>query len=61
MLFKKYDMSKKKDTVKIEVSSKEAELIMAIRNYVDSYPDGHPKLLEYAQDLFDDLVDVRKK
>lgn len=54
-------MSKKKDTVKIEVSSKEAELIMAIRNYVDSYPDGHPKLLEYAQDLFDDLVDVRKK
>jgi hypothetical protein len=40
------------------LNEKEAELIEAIRNYRLSYPDGYPQLLWYAQQLFDDLVDM---
>jgi hypothetical protein len=40
----------------LEVNEYEAELIFAIRNYVKSYPDGYPELLDYAQRLFDDLT-----
>lgn len=36
----------------------EADLIEAARNYVRSYPDGHPELLWYAQELFDEIVEV---
>ena len=44
------------ETLKILVNEKEADLIAAIRNYVKSYPDGYPELLDYAQRLFDELV-----
>jgi len=40
------------------LNEKEAELIEAIRNYRLSYPGGYPQLLWYAQQLFDDLVDM---
>ncbi len=43
-------------TTKMALSDREADLIAAIRNYVKSYPDGYPELLDYAQRLFDDLV-----
>lgn len=49
---------KKERNIKIKVTSDEEELITAIRNYCDSYPDGYPKLLEYAQDIFDRLTDM---
>lgn len=42
----------------MRVTDEEEELIMAIRNYCDSYPNGHPDLLEYAQDKFDRLTDM---
>ncbi|MCM1077860.1 MAG: hypothetical protein NC344_06820 [Bacteroidales bacterium] len=45
-------------TIKMEVTSKEEELLMAIRNYRKSYPDGYPELLDYAQDIFDRLTDM---
>ena len=41
----------------IAVTETEAELIAAIRNYKDSYPNGYPQLLDYAQMIFDELVD----
>lgn len=41
----------------IEVTELEADLIAAIRNYTKSYPDGYPQLLDYAQRLFDQLID----
>ena len=44
--------------MEINVSTKEAELIEAIRNYRKSYPNGYPQLLWYAQRLFDELVDM---
>ena len=44
-------------TIRIEVTETEADLIAAIRNYVKSYPDGYPELLDYAQRLFDELID----
>ena len=43
--------------IKIEVTETEADMIAAIRNYVKSYPDGYPELLDYAQRLFDELID----
>lgn len=46
--------------ITIKVTSDEEELITAIRNYCDSYPDGYPQLLEYAQDIFDRLTDMPK-
>ena len=41
----------------IEATELEADLIAAIRNYTKSYPDGYPQLLDYAQRLFDQLID----
>lgn len=38
---------------KIALSDDELELIQAIRNYNNSYPNGYPQLLFYAQQLFD--------
>lgn len=38
------------------LSEREADLIEAIRNYVKSYPNGYPELLDYAQRLFDELT-----
>ncbi|MCD8296024.1 MAG: ArsR family transcriptional regulator [Prevotella sp.] len=40
-----------------ELTEKELELIYAIRNYRNSYPNGHPELLWYAQQIFDKLVE----
>ena len=44
-------------SIKIELTETEADLIAAIRNYVKSYPNGYPELLDYAQRLFDELID----
>jgi len=43
-------------TIRLDLSEREVDLIEAIRNYVKSYPDGYPELLDYAQRLFDILV-----
>ncbi len=43
--------------IKIEVTEREGELIYMMRNYVKSYPNGYPQLLEAAQRLFDELVE----
>jgi hypothetical protein len=47
-------MAQKK--VKMEVSLEEQDLLMAIRNYNKSFPDGYPELLWYAQQLFDNMI-----
>ena len=52
-------MKQEKD-ITIKVSQDEEELIKAIRNYCDSYPNGYPELLDYAQDLFDRMTDMPK-
>lgn len=49
---------KEKRDITIKVSASEEDLINAIRNYRDSYPNGYPQLLEYAQDIFDRLTDM---
>ena len=50
----KFIMKLKKE--KMEVTPEERELLEAVRNYNKSYPDGHPQLLWYAQELFDNLI-----
>ncbi len=47
---------RKKETIKL--SEKEEELIMAIRNYQRSFPNGYPQLLYYIQQLVDELTDL---
>lgn len=54
-------MGKKEQTIKMELTEKEEELIIAIRNYCKTYPDGYPELLWYAQQVFDILVDMPKE
>lgn len=49
-------MRKRKER-KVSITEQEEELIMAIRNYVNSYPRGYPDLLLYARRLFENLVD----
>lgn len=44
--------------IKMQVTAKEEELLMAIRNYRKSYPDGHPQLLYYAEQLFNTMTDM---
>lgn len=51
---------KKKNQILMSLSDDEADLINAIRNYCDSYPNGYPQLLDYAQDLFEKLTDMPK-
>lgn len=41
-----------------ELNEREADLIESIRNYRQSFPDGYPQLLWYAQEIFDELVDM---
>ena len=48
---------KQKTEISMLVTRQEEELITAIRNYVGSYPNGHPRLLQYAQMLFDIMTD----
>lgn len=52
---------KQKETISIEVTPEEQELIATIRNYCNSYPNGYPELLVYAQDIFDRLTDMPKE
>ena len=40
----------------MKVTPQERDLIEAIRNYNRSFPDGHPQLLWYAQELFDNML-----
>jgi hypothetical protein len=51
---------KQERDISMKVSSDEEELIKAIRNYCDSYPNGYPELLDYAQDIFDRMTDMPK-
>ena len=51
---------RKKQKFKMELSFEEKELIESISNYCNSYPNGYPQLLEYAQDLFDRITDMPK-
>ncbi len=51
---------KQKADITMKVTSEEEDLINAIRNYCESYPDGYPELLEYAQDIFDRMTDMPK-
>ncbi len=48
-------MKKKKEEIKL--TEKEEELIRAIRNYRLSYPNGHPQLLYYIDQLVAELTD----
>lgn len=50
----------KKETITMKVTPEEEELISAIRNYCESYPNGYPELLDFAQDIFDRMVDMPK-
>ena len=50
-------MDMKKKTIKMEVTEEEADMLQMMRNYVRSYPNGYPELLEAAQRMFDDLVE----
>lgn len=43
---------------KIKLTEKEEELILAIRNYQRSYPNGYPQLLYYINQLVDELTDL---
>lgn len=54
-------MKQKRENLKIEVTPEEQDLIAAIRNYCNSYPNGYPELLEYAQDMFDRMTDMPRE
>lgn len=43
---------------KVLLSDAELELIEAIRNIRRAYPNGYENLLWYAQQLFDELVEM---
>ena len=49
-ILKGYDM-------KTATLTEEYDLIMAIRNYKKSYPDGYPEILWYIERLFNELLD----
>ena len=55
------DIDMKQEKIKMEVTAEEQDLIEAIRNYCNSYPNGYPRLLEYAPDIFDRMTDMPKK
>ena len=40
----------------LKLSEKEFDLIMAIRNYKKSYPNGYPEILWYIEKLFNELI-----
>lgn len=61
-LFKyKSNKMKEKRSITLKVTESEEELIKAIRNYCDSYPNGHPDLLIFAQDIFDRMTLMPKE
>ncbi|MBQ8223976.1 MAG: ArsR family transcriptional regulator [Bacteroides sp.] len=41
---------------KVKLTEKEFDLIMAIRNYGKSYPDGYPEIRWYIERLFNELM-----
>ena len=43
---------------KVLLNEAELELIEAIRNLRQAYPNGYENLLWYAQQLFDELVEM---
>lgn len=47
----------KETVITMQVSDKEADLLELMRDYVRSYPNGHPQLLYEAQKMFDELID----
>ena len=49
---------KQKREITMKVTPDEEDLIKAIRNYCDSYPNGYPELLDYAQDIFERMTDM---
>lgn len=49
--------NKRKDMEKVVLKEKEFDLIMAIRNYKKSYPDGYPEIRWYIERLFNELLD----
>lgn len=49
------------ETVTMKLTKEEAELIEAIRNYQNSFPNGYPQLLWYAQELFESMTDLPKE
>lgn len=42
------------------LTEEEAELIDAIRNHNDAYPNGYPQLFNYARRLFDEMTSQPK-
>ena len=42
---------------KIALTEKEYDLIMSIRNYKKSDPNGYPEILWYIERLFNELLD----
>lgn len=44
--------------INMNLTLEEADLVEAIKNYRRSFPNGHPQLLYYAQQLFDILTDM---
>lgn len=52
---------KKRKYLNMRVTHDEFDLLESIRNYCKSFPDGYPQLLEYAQDLFDQMTDMPKE
>ena len=46
---------------KVKLTEKEYDLIMAIRNYGKSYPDGYPEIRWYIERLFNELIDQAEK
>ena len=46
---------------KVTLTEKEYDLIMAIRNYKKSYPNGDPEILWYIERLFNELLDEREE
>lgn len=41
---------------KVNLTDKEFDLIMAIRNYKNSYPNGYPEIRWYIEKLFNELI-----
>lgn len=46
-----------KDMEKVKLTEKEADLILVIRNYKKSYPNGYPEIRWYIEKLFNELLD----
>ena len=46
------------DMKEATLTGREYDLIMAIRNYRKSYPNGYPEILWNIERLFNELLDV---